>query len=58
MSKQDGVGSIGESFIQHVMQVPVNVTIKFKVTHLGERYRLFDFMVNLLDEEMSSFWWS
>lgn len=53
MSKQDGVGSIGESFIQHVMQLPVDGTIKFKVTHLGEKYQLFDFMVNLLDEEMS-----
>lgn len=53
MSQQDGVGGLGESFVQHILHQPVFDRIKFKVTFLGEKYQLFDFMVNLLDDNMS-----
>lgn len=53
MSKQDEIGRIGEAFIHHVLQQPVYGAARFKVTPLGEKYQLFDFMVNLLDDESS-----
>ncbi|WP_406227143.1 hypothetical protein ACI7YU_18870 [Pseudomonas siliginis] len=53
MSKNDEVGRIGEAFIQYVLQKPVFGSARFKVTPLGEKYQLFDFMVNLLDNKSS-----
>lgn len=53
MSEKDGVGRIGEAFVHYVLHQPICGSMKFKATNLGEKYQLFDFMVNLLDEEAS-----
>lgn len=50
MSLNDSIGRLGESYVATALHMPVKGKFLFKVTPLGEKYEVFDFMVNLLDD--------
>lgn len=50
MSLSDSVGRLGESYVATALHMSVKGKYLFKVTPLGEKYEVFDFMVNLLDD--------
>lgn len=51
MRDADAVGRMGEDYVPSALHRQISKKNLFKATHLGAKYELFDFMVNLLNDD-------
>lgn len=47
----ESIGRMGEDYVPNTLHRQISKQNLFKVTHLGAKYELFDFMVNLLNSK-------
>lgn len=50
MRDPEAVGRMGEDYVPSTMHRQIKKRNLFKATHLGAKYELFDFMINLLND--------